>query len=430
MEGYEDIELQDFNAPEERQDDVEEDIEETGFSGLPDVPFEEPSYGPQDAADHIDEIRSDLRRDSLVNDFYEEIERAYDLQPTTIEYNCFEVGEDGKTLYLKVNNKQVRITSTKSPSKFLSLNTIAGNIGSGGARAIRNFLNLPKFAKSRPPPEIEQLERTADAAAEAGDDGLDTSINDVVDALSAATQTDVGASSATTQTDGLILRELEGLDKALRSIRGEKALQESKKVALQQTLEGLRKDLERPGSAERAEQIEREIQKAEDQLAATQESIDTLNFNLRSQVRQIRETLTRVFDLKSDATLAERVRTLFREQGVTIASILTAIGFAISALVLALTGGATPAPTPAPPPKPSDKGGAKEWLKKQLQSLGRVLANLAGKAAAALPGVIGSIVSWLLSLLAKTEGWLAGNLWAVVVAVGGLLLVAACGWLV
>ena len=57
------------------------------------------------------------------------------------------------------------------------------------------------------------------------------------------------------------------------------------------------------------------------------------------------------------------------------------------------------------------------------------MANLAGKAAAALPGVIGSIVSWLLSLLAKTAGWLAGNLWAVVVAVGGLLLVAAREWL-
>lgn len=72
----------------------------------------------------------------------------------------------------------------------------------------------------------------------------------------------------------------------------------------------------------------------------------------------------------------------------------------------------------------------REWIKKNLQSLGRVLAKLAGKAAAALPGIIGSIVSWLLTLLAKTAGWLAENLWAVVVAVGGLLLVAAREWLV
>ena len=101
---------------------------------------------------------------------------------------------------------------------------------------------------------------------------------------------------------------------------------------------------------------------------------------------------------------------------------------AISTLVVALTGGAAPPPIPPPIP-PKDKGGVKEWVKKHLQSLGRVLGNLAGKAAAALPGIIGSIVSWLLNLLAKTAGWLAENLWAVVVAVGSLLLVAAREWL-
>ena len=35
--------------------------------------------------------------------------------------------------------------------------------------------------------------------------------------------------------------------------------------------------------------------------------------------------------------------------------------------------------------------------RKQLSNLGKLLENLAGKAAAALSGVIGAIVSWLLS---------------------------------
>ena len=227
--------------------------------------------------------------------------------------------------------------------------------------------------------------------------------------------------------DTLPMREILGLDRALRNLRGTKAVQESRRVALQQLLEGYREDLKRPGTTERADQIEHEIQKAEDELAAVQDSIDTLNLQLRSQVRQIRETITRVLD--KDISLAERLRTMFREQGITIASILTAIGMAISTLVLALTGsgGAIPSPTPTPPPP--DKSGPKDWVKKHLQSLGRLLAKLASKAAAALPGIIGSIVSWLLSLLAKTAGWLAENLWAVVVAVGGLLLVAAREWL-
>ena len=83
-----------------------------------------------------------------------------------------------------------------------------------------------------------------------------------------------------------------------------------------------------------------------------------------------------------------------------MASILTAIGMAISTLVLAVTGrGAGGIPSLAP--KPSHKGGVKEWVNKHLQALGPALANLAGKAAAALPGIIGSIGSWLLSTLGK-----------------------------
>ena len=128
---------------------------------------------------------------------------------------------------------------------------------------------------------------------------------------------------------------------------------------------------------------------------------------LRSQINRIRETCRRL--LHEDTTLVERIRTLFREQGITIASILTTIGMAISTLVLALKCGGSAL---APAPKPPDKSGLKEWVQKHLQALGRDLANLAGKAAAALPGIIGSIVSWLLSTLGKTVTWLVENLWA------------------
>ena len=98
---------------------------------------------------------------------------------------------------------------------------------------------------------------------------------------------------------------------------------------------------------------------------------------------------------------------------------------AISTLVLALTGGGGSAPAPKPP----DKSGLKEWVKKHLQALGCALGNLADITAAALPGIIGAIVSWLLGTLGKTATWLAENLWALAVAVGTLLLVAARDWL-
>ena len=95
--------------------------------------------------------------------------------------------------------------------------------------------------------------------------------------------------------------------------------------------------------------------------------------------------------------------------------------------MLALTVGGGSAPVAAP--KQPDKSGLKEWVKKHLQALGRALAYLAGKAAAALPVIIGSIVSWIVSTLGKTATWLAENLWALVIAVGTLLLVAARDWL-
>jgi hypothetical protein len=97
---------------------------------------------------------------------------------------------------------------------------------------------------------------------------------------------------------------------------------------------------------------------------------------------------------------------------------------AISTLMVALVGkgsGAIPAPTPAP----ADKMGLKEWVKKQLEAIKRLLVRLAEKAVVALPGVIGSIVSWLISTFSKAVGWLAENTWALLVGVVGLLVLLA-----
>ena len=72
------------------------------------------------------------------------------------------------------------------------------------------------------------------------------------------------------------------------------------------------------------------------------EALSRNRATLRSKINRIRETFWRL--LHEDTTLVECIRTLFREQGITIASILTAIGMAISTLVLVLTGGGESAP--------------------------------------------------------------------------------------
>ena len=170
------------------------------------------------------------------------------------------------------------------------------------------------------------------------------------------------------------------------------------------------------------QRITERIRNLEDERVSRLEAASASREALRSQISRIRETINRL--INEDTTLAERIRTLFREQGITIVSILTALGMVISTLVLAISGGSA-----VVVPTPPSKGGLREWVKKYLHALGRVLAKLAAKAGAALPGIIGSVVGWLLNLLSKTAGWLASNLWALMLAVGGILLIAAREWL-
>ena len=115
--------------------------------------------------------------------------------------------------------------------------------------------------------------------------------------------------------------------------------------------------------------------------------------------------------------MVEKIRNLFREQGITIASILTAIGMAIGVLVEALLpGGAAAASGGEPPPK--DEKGLKGWIKNKLKALELLLGKLGMKAADAPTGIIGGIISWILNRAKDVVGWVSQNL---VVGIGGLI---------
>ena len=124
---------------------------------------------------------------------------------------------------------------------------------------------------------------------------------------------------------------------------------------------------------------------------------------------------------KTGTSLGEKIRMLFRKQEITIASILTAIGMAISVLVEVLLpgGGSGTAALGDHPPK--DEKGLKEWLRNKLKALASLLGKLGVKAAVALPGIIGVIISWILNRAADVVGKVSQNLWALVVGIGSLL---------
>ena len=57
--------------------------------------------------------------------------------------------------------------------------------------------------------------------------------------------------------------------------------------------------------------------------------------DLQTQVAMIKQTIEKVYD--KSTSLAERIRTLFREQSINIFSILTAFSMTISTIVLSIT---------------------------------------------------------------------------------------------
>ena len=89
----------------------------------------------------------------------------------------------------------------------------------------------------------------------------------------------------------------------------------------------------------------------------------------------------------------------------------------MSTIVLAIQNAFLPNRGVSPPaPAPPAPLGAADWLKKQLKTLAGWLKALAGKAAAALPGVIGTIVSWRLRITGSVAIWLTDHVWALAAA--------------
>ena len=343
-----------------------------------------------------------------------------------------------KVLVLKAY-PDVRIVDKKG-REVLALSSIAKEPGGRGLAAIRDVMGFNNYGL-KPSAEAEAAKQSALQKGNATLGDLDKEVENVE-------MQDLGATAGKASnivknmgtafnnaeidernegdTTGIQFptREIRGLDKALQTIRGELVNNLAKLTELDNHITREQNKLDEPdiGEFERRRIAER-IRDLKDERVSRLEAASASREALRSQISRIRETINRL--INEDTTLAERIRTLFREQGITIVSILTALGMVISTLVLAVgIGGAS-----AAPPTPPSKAGLREWVKKYLHALGRVLAKLAAKAGAALPGIIGSVVGWLLNLLSKTAGWLASNLWALMLAVGSILLIAAREWL-
>ena len=218
----------------------------------------------------------------------------------------------------------------------------------------------------------------------------------------------------------LPLRELEGLDKQLRTIKGSLKVAIAKRIDLEGHIkleERKLSEVQDPKySDDQRDMIEGRLRKLRGELTERNKEIDILKGETSKQINQIRESITKFLD-KETGTLGERIRTLFKEQGITIVSIFTAVGMAIGVLIEALGGPSASAPKSGGTSGGEEKGGAREWIKNKLKALSQLLGKLADKALASLPGIIGSIISWVLNRAKEVIGWLSQNLWALITGV-------------
>ena len=179
--------------------------------------------------------------------------------------------------------------------------------------------------------------------------------------------TEIGV-EASTQTGGLTLRELEGLDKELRMISGSLISAIAKSIAKQVDIDRENRKLEEMAndetySDEQREEVRARLQRFQDEQKAINDQICILKGRYSNQIYQIRESIMKFLD-KETGTLGKRIRTLFKEQGITIVSILTALGMTLGVLIEALLGGPiTSTPTSQSTTTSDKKGGAREWIK-------------------------------------------------------------------
>ena len=238
----------------------------------------------------------------------------------------------------------------------------------------------PKYVKKREKEKLKKLDKDFDERSKAISASSTTDAEAIemievtfkdIDTTVKGVEQDTSFIKPDDKDNLLPLRELEGLDKQLRTIKESLKVAIAKRVNLKACIENEERKLSEvqdPAySDDQRDMIKGRIKRIRDELNERNEEIDILKGETSKQINQIRGSITKFLD-KETGTLGERIRTLFREQGITIVSILTAVGMAVGVLVEALLGGPSVSTTTSTSGGTSNGntrkgGGAKEWIK-------------------------------------------------------------------
>ena len=400
---------------------------------------------------YVDEVRNDIE-ELVPNQIYDKltnmsnnarerfgIENGTPIEPLR-KYNNFKLDDDGSlTFVYKSKSKRTVIdlgninNRIKSPPELRRLNV--AKLKMMGFTDITDEDTHPYRTKYKVAREkVRKLDENLDKRSKAIESPSTTDVETIemievtsidIDTTVKDVEQDTSIIKPSERDNLLPLRELEGLDKQLRTIKGSLKVAIAKRIDLEGRIkceERKLSEVQDPKySDDQRDMIEGRINKLRGELTERNKEIDILKGEASKQINQIRESITNFLD-KETGTLGERIRTLFKEQGITIVSILTAVGMTIGVLIEALLGAPSAStPTSGGTSGGDKKGGAREWIKNKLKALSQLLGKLADKALASLPGIIGSILSWILNRAKEVVGWLSQNLWALITGVGVLI---------
>jgi ribosomal protein S20 len=303
----------------------------------------------------------------------------------------------------------VKLTDVRT-GKPLKPTTIKSRMG--GVDAMKGFLNI-----NETPAKIQKDLDDSRALIDAipfdleMDHMSNEELYDVVDGVEIITR------DMAVNTD-LDMREFLGVDNALQPIKGELKNNMAKLGVIDEDIKRQRRKLTETDNDHQKTRLKTLIKNLQEERQARLEIAVENRKEISSQLSRIKQTAEQVLD--GDLTFFEKIKLIFSEQGITIVAILTAFGLLIESIISPFTG-STPSGIPPPPSQPNKVA---QWFKKKLQALAGLLGRLAGKAAAALPGIIGAIISGVLNLLKSVVGFAASHIWGFLVLLAGLVFYA------
>ena len=232
-----------------------------------------------------------LHKEYLVGEIYELIgnKTHQRLEPNL---SLFELDKDGRLYY-----RRKPLTNRNG-----ELKTIGVKADTLGIRVLQEMgYNITK-TNLKPRFVLDLLEKQAELPSSSEIAKADTI---ELEEIAKSTEDLIFQINNQTQTDDLLenpLRELLGLDKQLRSMRGSLKVEVAKKVQLEEHIAKEHRKLEEfrkyPGEYDDAmrEDITKRIDALNDELAIRQESIDLLKGRLKFQITSFKETIAKVLD--------------------------------------------------------------------------------------------------------------------------------------